>query len=264
MAGSTGPTGAGGTSSGSDEDITSTSLDTCGFICEDENETEPGPLGDSCSTFEQDCPVGQKCTTTYMQGAGDYVDHCVDVHPHARWVGEPCQLTGENGIEGDNCVLGSLCWDPDPITGIGMCVELCGGTENTPLCDTPDTFCAYGKSIQLCMQLCEPRDLETCPVGCTCVPAVEIFMCVLNASGDLGAYGDPCEYANGCDPGNFCLNPGVSPDCDPQSGGCCIPACDTAAPDCPPGLQCLGWYAEEEVDTIPDGYETLGYCGVPQ
>ncbi len=217
-------------------------------------------LGDTCNTFTQDCPAGQKCTTSYFQEYGDYLDHCVDLHPQPLPVGQPCELSGEFGVDGDNCQLGALCWDPDPKTGIGMCVELCGGTEDNAVCQTPGTYCAYGKSIQLCLQTCEPRDLDTCPVGCTCIPATQTFMCALNASGDLGLYADPCEFANACDPGHFCANSDTSPDCDPGSPGCCIPFCTTTTTgDCPANLECLPWWGN---DPAPSGYENLGSCGL--
>ncbi len=244
------------TSDGSDADPTA---EPAGFIMQPDVNYPPG-FG--CSTFAQDCPEGQKCTTTYLQEYNDYVDHCVEVHPQALAVGEPCQLFGESGVDGDDCVLGSLCWDPDPVTGIGMCVELCGGSEDAPECATPDTFCAFGKSLQLCLQVCDPREADACPVGCTCVGIDSSFMCVLDASGEDGAYADPCEFANACDPGLQCLASTASPECDPQSTGCCMPVCDITAPDCPhPDLECLPWFPPGEA---PETYATLGYCSVPE
>ena len=34
----------------------------------------------------------------------------------------------------------------------------------------------------------------------------EVFTCVPDASGEMGVYGDPCEYINVCDPGLFCAS----------------------------------------------------------
>lgn len=248
---STGSTSTGSTSSTGDPGST-----TVGFIVMPDG---GGGLGDTCNTFTQDCPAGQKCTTSYSQEYGDFLDHCVDLHPQPLPVGQPCVQSGEFGQDGDNCQLGALCWDPDPKTGIGMCVELCGGSEDNAVCQTPNTYCAYGKSIQLCLQTCEPRDLDTCPVGCICVPTEQNFMCVLDASGELGTYADPCEFVNACDAGHFCANSDTSPDCDPGQGGCCIPYCDTTADDCPGKLECLSWWGN---DPAPVGYENLGACGI--
>lgn len=253
---STGP----GTSSGGEtgDGSGSTGSDTCTFICE---ETAGESPGFGCDTFTQDCPTGEKCTTAWIDS--EFRNLCVQVQAQAKAVGESCIQLGDIGPGVDECMLGSLCWDPDPVTGIGMCVELCGGTADAAVCDTPNTFCAYGKSLQLCLQNCEPRDLETCPIGCTCIPGVaDNFMCGLNASGELGAYADPCEFINMCDPGNVCIDSALSgPDCEPGSTGCCMPVCDTAAPVCPhPDLECMPWY---EAGTAPAGSETLGVCAVP-
>ncbi len=258
--GGPGPAGTGpGTSSGGEPgDGGSTGDDTCSFIC---GESTGEVSGYDCDTFTQNCPTGEKCTTAWTDNG--FRNLCVEVQPQARAIGEPCVQLGEIGLGVDECVLGSLCWDPDPITGIGMCVELCGGTAEAAVCNTPNSFCAYGKSLQLCLQTCEPRDLETCPIGCTCVPGdSDNFMCVVNASGELGAYADPCEFINVCDPGNVCIDSTFGPECDPQTLGCCMPVCDTTAPVCPhPDLQCLPWY---EPGAAPAGYETLGVCRLPQ
>lgn len=87
------------------------------------------------------------------------------------------------------------------------------------------------------------------------------FECVLDASGEMGAYGDPCENFNTCDPGLACLNPEYVPDC--KAGGCCSPFCDTSeANTCPgDGQKCIAWFEE---GMAPPGYETVGVCGVPQ
>jgi hypothetical protein len=256
-----GSTDANASSTAADPGSESDSSGTCTFIgCGEDTTGVDDPLLD-CDTFSQNCPDGMKCTTTYELDWGDSRNRCVDVHPQPHAVGEPCQQFGELGIDGDDCVFGSLCWDPDPVTGIGMCVELCGGTQEAPACATPGTFCATGKSLQLCLQSCDPREADACPVGCTCIsnPNGTGFMCVLDASGDEGEYADECQFANACDPGLACLESTASPDCDPQLPGCCMPVCDTTAPVCPPGLACLPWY---EPGQVPQGYETLGYCSV--
>lgn len=216
------------------------------------------PPGEApCDTFTQDCPEGQKCIFHYDQNWGEFTRICVDVHPQAHGVGESCQMWGD----GDDCAHGTQCWDPDPVTQIGMCVELCGNSPDAPVCETPGTFCAFGKSIQVCLQQCDPREDEACPVGCGCYPANSEFMCLLDGSGDLGAHGDPCEYANGCDPGRICIGSAAIPGCDSEVG-CCTTPCDISAPACPdPALVCVPWYEE---GNAPAGFETLGVCILPE
>ena len=86
-------------------------------------------------------------------------------------------------------------------------------------------------------------------------------MCVIDASGDEGQYGHPCEDFNTCDPGLYCAPQEYVPDC--KAGGCCSPFCGTSAPNtCPgDGQECLPWW---EDGMAPPGFENIGFCGVPQ
>jgi hypothetical protein len=96
--------------------------------------------------------------------------------------------------------------------------------------------------------------------GHTCLWGGESFICVLDASGEQGQYGDPCEYLNECDPGLICINPEYVPGC--MANGCCTPWCDLTDPSCPGATQqCLPWF---EQGVAPPGYDTVGICGVPQ
>jgi hypothetical protein len=130
-----------------------------------------------------------------------------------------------------------------------------------PSCD-PGFSCAIVNDgvLILCLPGCDPL-LQDCDGDDLCLPLGESFGCVLVASGEEGQYGDPCEYANACDPGLVCLNPEYVPDC--QAGGCCSPFCDTSeANECPgQGQDCIPWWEE---GMAPPGYETVGVCGIPQ
>ncbi len=91
-----------------------------------------------------------------------------------------------------------------------------------------------------------------------CVANQGSFSCAVDASGDAGAYGDPCEFLNVCDPGLACLNPENLPDCDMQNAGCCTPFCDLGNPSCPDqALNCTAWFEEGQA---PNGFENLGIC----
>ncbi len=114
--------------------------------------------------------------------------------------------------------------------------------------------------LTLCLPACSPL-LEDCPEDEKCVPSGANFVCDVDASGDSGLYGDPCEHSNACEPGLYCLPPEYVEGC--QSEGCCTPWCDTSEPLMCPGAaqECISWYEE---GMAPPGYENVGVCGVPQ
>jgi hypothetical protein len=87
------------------------------------------------------------------------------------------------------------------------------------------------------------------------------FVCAPDASGEMGAYGDPCEYLNVCDPGLACIPPEFVPGC--SAAGCCSPFCYLGQPNnCPGATQlCIPWF---EPGQSPPGYEHVGVCGIPK
>jgi hypothetical protein len=175
-------------------------------------------------------------------------------------VGEPCTVE-ENGVSGvDSCDVGSMCWDVDPETLEGTCIAFCSGSPDNAMCEA-GSFCAQTAEVLiLCMPTCDPL-MQDCDDGDTCLPYSEWAICVLDASGDTGAFGDPCELENACDPGLVCIHPEYVDGC--QTSGCCSPFCDTSAPNtCPgDGQECIPWYDEGQA---PEGLENVGVCGVPQ
>jgi len=139
------------TSAGSD--ATSTSSDeTLGhtFI------TAPDGLPEAleCSTFEQDCPRGEKCNTWANDGGSAWnATRCVPVDPDPDALGEPCTVT-DSGVSGlDSCEVGAMCWDIDFEAAEGTCVEHCRGEPTTPQCQEPDTRCVFSGSgaLALCL-----------------------------------------------------------------------------------------------------------------
>lgn len=233
---------------------------------------EPSPIGSGfitdpdggivtyeCSLYDQDCPVGEKCNVWANDGGNSWnATKCVAADPDPRLVGEECEAEG-SGVSGiDNCERGAFCWDVDP-EGTGMCVSYCQGSENNPTCDNPREYPAAGKEFCICLERCEPL-LQDCPAGCGCYATDNRFQCVPDASGpDDGAFGDPCEYANGCDPGFICGNPAFL-DCD--GSNCCTSFCDLSVIDpCPAGYECGSAFAEGQA--FP-GYEDLGLCMLPK
>ena len=122
----------------------------------------------------------------------------------------------------DTCDKGLLCWYVNE-ENIGSCIDQCTGTEDAPMCPS-GTVCDVTNDgvLTLCLPTCDPL-LVDCPGDQICFYSslAGDFICDFDGSGEAGAYGDPCEYINVCDPGLFCANPENVPGC--QAGGCCSP-----------------------------------------
>lgn len=220
-----------------------------------------------CDQWIQDCPDGFKCMP--FSGDGDNAWEslkCTPVVPNAAGPGEACTAFGGHVSGYDSCAKGSMCWNVDPETCLGRCVEQCKGLPDQPICTQPSTLCLTGAEavLTLCLPVCDPLE-QTCPEGEVCIPNLmnpSSFICLKDASGEAGQVFDVCEYLNACDPGLLCANPELAEECEQSVGGCCLPFCDLAAPDCPGvGQECLAWYEE---GMAPPGNEDIGVCGVPQ
>ncbi|MCY1005493.1 ribulose phosphate epimerase [Nannocystis pusilla] len=221
----------------------------------------------ACDVWAQDCPEGQKCMP--YSGDGDNAWEslkCVDVVPNPDGFGEPCKAIGGPVSGEDTCDKGLMCWDVDVDTGEGVCVFQCTGNPESPSCPDPTFTCNFAADgvLTLCFPPCDPL-AQDCPGGDLCIPNPMVlgsFLCVLDASGDEGQAFDGCEFANVCDPGLSCLDPGLAVECDPMSTGCCVPFCDISAPNtCPgQGQECISWY--EDIPA-PPGLENVGICSLP-
>jgi hypothetical protein len=233
----------------------------CNFICD-----LPGMETKECSNWAQDCPDGQKCMPFADNGGTAWnATKCVDVEEDADSPGDPCTVEG-GAVSGlDSCEFGAMCWDVNPQTNEGICVSLCTGTPDAPVCDLDFTcFVSNDGILNLCLLLCDPLAPE-CIGDDLCIPNPQgqgEFTCVLDASGDEGQPFDACEFINSCDPGNFCALPANAMECDPESTGCCLPFCPLdQPPECPGvGQECLPWF---EDGTAPPGFEQVGFCGIP-
>jgi len=224
-----------------------------------------------CDIFTQNCPVGEKCTAWANDGSGSWnATKCVPIADDPVGVGEPCQVEGSGTTGIDDCELGAMCWDVDPKTNEGVCRGFCLGQESDAHCENPHEACSFSGSgaIVLCLPICDPLE-PSCAPGQACYPIVEVWMCAPDASGDLGAYGDPCEFINVCDPGLICLDSSAVPPGQACEGanGCCTEVCDITDPA--GDLQCAGaaegqtcqpWYEE---GTGPAVLEHVGACALP-
>ncbi|HWB78097.1 MAG TPA: ribulose phosphate epimerase [Nannocystaceae bacterium] len=225
-----------------------------GFI----EEHDGGGHSWECSLFEQDCPTGEKCNIYANDGGNSWnATRCFPIDPDPDAIGEPCTVI-DNGVSGmDSCELGAMCWYVDPETNTGECVAFCQGSEANPVCADPNTHCE-GRDITLCLPSCCPLE-QTCNEGLGCYPVNDTFSCAPDASGELGAYGDPCEFINVCDPYFFCGAPEHVPGCE-GSYGCCNAMCLVGSLGCSaysPLLTCVPWFEEGQA---PPGYENVGAC----
>ncbi|PCC67999.1 hypothetical protein SAMN02745121_04658 [Nannocystis exedens] len=217
-----------------------------------------------CSTFDQDCPAGEKCSAKDSGGFGFDVTECVPVARDPDQPGEPCTVEGGVGSGIDSCDVGSKCWHVDEQTLAGTCVPMCGGTLDAPECAASTACVPFGDALHLCLPTCDPL-APACAAGDVCVSnpgdAGGPFVCVHDASGDGGGEFEPCEFLNGCDLGLACLPPDSATECDPEAVGCCLTYCDLTAPMCSgAGAECVSWFEQGQA---PTGLEDLGVCVLP-
>lgn len=237
---------------------------TCNFLgCDTTGGTGIAP---ECDNWSQDCPDGQKCAAYADDGGSSWNNlKCVPVEENGGAPGDPCTVEG-NGVSGvDSCGKGTMCWNVDADTGQGTCVGLCSGSPDAAECADMQTTCVIANDgvLNLCLPSCDPllQDCQSSTDLCLPNPDDEGFVCVLDASGESGVAFDPCEYANACDKGLVCQDPGFATECDAAALGCCLPYCDVTEPDCPgAGQECIQWY---DPGTAPPGLENLGLCGIP-
>jgi hypothetical protein len=249
--------------SGDEESSTGCSFIDCG------NDTDvcgEGGVACECDVWAQDCPEGEKCAPWANDGGTAWnATKCVSIDSSPGQPGDPCVAEG-GGLSGlDDCAGGAMCWDVDE-TGTGVCIGFCSGNEASPVCEDPDASCVIANDgvLILCLPSCDPL-LSDCGDGSACYPTENSFVCVFDSSGENGAYGDPCEFTNACDPGLWCAPAQGVPGC--TTGSCCTPFCDQAEPDasaqCPGaagGQECVPWYEEGQEQP---GFEDVGSCLIP-
>jgi hypothetical protein len=219
------------------------------------------PIITGCSIWERDCPPGMKCMPYANDGGSVWNDTiCSRIADDPRQAGEPCSAWNDSPTSGvDDCDIHMMCWDVDPKTLDGTCVEFCTGSPENPSCTDPATSCVQSSDgpLSLCLARCHPLD-DPCPRGETCVPANDTFMCAPLGT-DPHALGESCEFVNECAAGLFCAFGESVPDC--ASEACCAAFCNTTDADaCGPDLTCTPWWRPGDA---PPGYEELGACANP-
>ncbi|MBK7827583.1 hypothetical protein [Nannocystis sp.] len=217
--------------------------------------------GIECDIFAQDCAPGEKCAAWADEGVAWNATRCIPVTGD-KVPGDVCMTEG--GLSGiDNCEAGAMCWDVDA-KNMGTCFALCKGTSMAPTCDEGFS-CSYASEsvLNLCLPECDPL-VQDCAGDKLCVPNHVTFVCVPDASGDMGKTNDPCEFVDACDKGLVCLNISAgSSACMKDAVGCCQPVCDfTAMETCPNfDQECVQWF--DPMMPIPPGLEDVGVCAIP-
>jgi len=236
---------------------------TTGSITDDPFLVPPDSASlDECTTWEENCPEGQKCMPYSNDGGSAWNDlKCVDITGEGK-PGEPCTVEGSPVSAMDDCQLHAMCWDVDPETNEGVCTAFCSGNGESPTCEPKNTFCflSGGGVLSLCLPTCNPL-IQDCDDGTACYPAYNTFTCAPVAlPPEEGLDGDPCEYLNACQPGLMCINSEVYPNGCGGSGGCCSRYCDLSDPEClTPGTECIPIYENPTPEQ-----ENYGVCAVPE
>ncbi len=235
---------------------------TAGFI----QDPDGGSTSVECDVWAQDCPEDEKCMPWGNDGGTWNATRCSPLNPNAGEPGDACTVEGNAASGIDDCALGSMCWDVDE-TNTGVCVSFCMGTEANPVCEDPNASCTIANegTVILCLPSCDPL-LQDCQDGNACYPVDDAFVCGPDESGEMGLFGDPCEFINVCDAGLFCAPADVVPDCT-ATQRCCTSFCDLGEPDpgasCPGaagGQDCVPWFDEGQA---PPGFDDVGACAIP-
>jgi hypothetical protein len=247
-----------------EDDGTDSGLDGPGFI----QPPDGGGINIECDVWAQDCMDGEKCMPWANDGGNAWnATRCSPIDDNPNQIGDPCTVEG-SGVSGiDDCAIASMCWNVDPETNMGTCIAFCSGSEANPVCEDPATSCSILNegTLILCLPTCDPL-IQNCMEGEGCYITNDTFSCVPDAGGEMGAYGEGCEFLNVCDPGLACMGPDAVPGCA-GSIGCCSPFCDVSDPDsgaaCPGaagGQECVTFYEEGQA---PPGLEDVGICAIP-
>lgn len=258
------PTTSGDGSSGCGETGCTGSSEGGGFIY---GSPDGGTGVKECDPWVQDCPNGQKCSPTSLDGDNGWESLiCVPVVEDPAQTGEPCTVEGRFASGQDDCDVGNVCWDLQFETKQGRCFAQCTGTPDDPHCPAgQECFIAGDGVVSLCVsQACDPL-AQDCGAMQACVPdpsEATGFSCVVDESGAEGQIFDPCEQQGDCDVGLGCLHPKLAVECDSMADGCCLPFCDVSRPPActGAGAECVPWFEEK---LAPPGLEDVGVCRVP-
>jgi hypothetical protein len=219
-----------------------------------------------CDLWADDCPPGEKCMPWANDGGHAWnATRCSPLAEDPQQVDEPCTVVDSPVSGVDDCEAHAMCWNVDPDTLMGTCVGFCSGSEANPTCDDPCKFCPITSDgvLILCLRRCDPL-AQDCGEGQGCYLLNDEFGCAPDASAEMGALGEGCEFVNACDPGLFCANAEAVPDC--VGIGCCAAFCDALAADAcegmPAGVECIPLFEDGQRPECGSG--VAGGCLLPQ
>ncbi|MCY1058645.1 hypothetical protein [Nannocystis sp. SCPEA4] len=220
-----------------------------------------------CDPWSQNCPPGQKCVPARDLDEGPWTRAaCVPLHPEPAHPGEPCVAEPTHTRIIDDCDLHSICLGVDPVTLGPVCVPLCGGAPEAPVCPAGSAcFNSNDGNLIPCLPTCEPL-ANTCPEGQLCIPDSffdpDDLVCLTPGEAALAQQFEPCDDLLGCAAGLACADAALAVECDPQqSDGCCLPYCDLDAPACPGVMQtCQPFFGDSPP---PPELAHLGQCRLP-
>jgi hypothetical protein len=207
----------------------------------------------TCDPWLQDCPEGEKCAAWAMGDTWDS-SKCVPSMGTGK-TGDPCTYDGA-ALGTDDCDVGYMCYYTNE-EAVGICVPLCTGTPDNPLCEEQfNCSVSNDGSLLLCLYACDPLLQDCTQEGAGCFWDGAQFNC--DPAGDIPT-DEPCGYINDCLPGHLCLDAASLPNCGGAS--CCSTWCDLADPSCMTvGTECIAFYDE---GTAPPGLENTGICAIP-
>lgn len=222
---------------------------TMGFVPQVEMGAES-----TCDPWLQDCPEGEKCAA-YNAGSDTWnANKCVMLKGTAQ-TGDPCTYDGAD-FGTDDCDVGYMCYYTN-MESVGICVPLCTGTPDNPLCEEQfNCSVSNDGSLLLCLYSCDPLLQDCSQEGAGCFFDGAQFNC--DPAGDIPT-NEECGYINDCLPGNYCLEAEALPSC--LGAACCAAWCDISDPQCPiMDTECIPFYDE---GTAPPGLESTGICALP-
>lgn len=197
-----------------------------------------------CSLFDQDCCPGEACRSWANDGGSSWnASRCVPVDAEPGQVDEACTVQGSGYSGVDSCDVGLMCWDVDPDTLAGTCIDYCDGDETEPTCSRSEDVCTISNdgSLPVCLPSCDPL-LSDCDSGDACAPrgGEDTFVCVPQRYVPCPAGTTEVSQAPGCG----------------EDEPCCSPYCDLSDDaSCGEDLGCLP--LPEPYAAYPD----LGVCG---
>lgn len=214
-----------------------------------------------CDPIMQDCPEGDKCIAYASAGGTWDANKCVAVTGSGA-SGDECIYDGA-ALGSDNCDAENVCWNALDTDGvlIGTCFPFCTGDINNPTCVDPDQTCRVVNDgvITVCLPRCDPL-LQDCDegLGCYWSGTSGTFQCIITSGGIPS--GEPCEFNNDCNPGNYCADAAALETC--AGSACCATFCDLLEEPtpCVAPLECISFFEE---GTAPPDYINLGLCILP-